>query len=111
MLRKRSLTLQGHQTSIALEPEFWAVLEGAAAARGLADGQRVRIFNARGAFHATLRIHAETPWVRAGVVSAPSIWWQKLSGDGCNANAVTSQALADLGGGADDGLWPRWRAG
>ena len=71
-----------------------------AASRGLQNGQRVRIHNARGAFHATLRVNTETPSVREGVVSAPSIWWQKLSGDGCNANAVTSQALTDLGGGA-----------
>ena len=28
---------------------------------------------------------------------APSIWWKKLSPDGANANAVTSQALTDLG--------------
>ncbi len=33
-LRKRSLTLSGHATSVALEPEFWAVLEAQAAARG-----------------------------------------------------------------------------
>lgn len=26
-LRKRSLTLHGHRTSLALEPEFWAALE------------------------------------------------------------------------------------
>jgi predicted DNA-binding ribbon-helix-helix protein len=32
-LRKRSFTLSGHRTSVALEPEFWAVLE-AEAARG-----------------------------------------------------------------------------
>ena len=30
MLEKRSLTLAGHATSVALEPEFWAVLETAA---------------------------------------------------------------------------------
>jgi len=34
-LRKRSVLLAGHATSIALEPEFWAVLETMAAARGL----------------------------------------------------------------------------
>lgn len=33
-LRKRSLQLAGHRTSIALEPEFWAVLEEMAKARG-----------------------------------------------------------------------------
>jgi predicted DNA-binding ribbon-helix-helix protein len=32
-LRKRSVSLAGHATSLALEPEFWAVLERLAAAR------------------------------------------------------------------------------
>ena len=32
-LRKRSISLAGHATSIALEPEFWAVLEAMAQAR------------------------------------------------------------------------------
>jgi predicted DNA-binding ribbon-helix-helix protein len=32
-LRKRSLSLAGHATSVALEPEFWAVLEAMARAR------------------------------------------------------------------------------
>ena len=36
MLRKRSLNLAGHQTSVALEPEFWAVLDSMAGAQGLA---------------------------------------------------------------------------
>jgi predicted DNA-binding ribbon-helix-helix protein len=34
-LRKRSLQLAGHRTSIALEAEFWSVLEAMAAAGGL----------------------------------------------------------------------------
>jgi predicted DNA-binding ribbon-helix-helix protein len=33
MLIKRSFRLAGHATSVALEPEFWAVLEQMAAAR------------------------------------------------------------------------------
>jgi predicted DNA-binding ribbon-helix-helix protein len=33
-LRKRSVLLAGHATSIALEPEFWAVLDQMAQARG-----------------------------------------------------------------------------
>jgi predicted DNA-binding ribbon-helix-helix protein len=33
-LKKRSVLLSGHATSIALEPEFWAVLDAMAAARG-----------------------------------------------------------------------------
>jgi predicted DNA-binding ribbon-helix-helix protein len=34
-LRKRSINLSGHATSLALEPEFWAVLEAMASERGL----------------------------------------------------------------------------
>ncbi|MDE8344909.1 MAG: ribbon-helix-helix domain-containing protein [Acidocella sp.] len=34
MLSKISLSLSGHRTSIALEPEFWAALEACAAAQG-----------------------------------------------------------------------------
>ena len=33
-LRKRSVLLSGHATSIALEPEFWAVLDEMAKTRG-----------------------------------------------------------------------------
>lgn len=33
-LVKRSFTLAGHRTSIALEPEFWDALESCAAAQG-----------------------------------------------------------------------------
>ncbi len=32
MLKKRSITLLGHPTSVALEPEFWEALEGLARA-------------------------------------------------------------------------------
>ena len=34
LLHKRSLNLAGHATSLALEPEFWSVLD----ARALRDG-------------------------------------------------------------------------
>jgi len=70
---------------------------GDAAARHVADGDVVRIFNDRGSFRATARVSDRA---RPGVVVAPSIWWKKLSPDGANANAVTSQALTDLGRGA-----------
>ena len=35
MIAKRSFTLAGHRTSVALEPEFWQTLEKIAAERGL----------------------------------------------------------------------------
>ena len=34
-MRKRSVSLAGHATSLALEPEFWAALEDLAKARAL----------------------------------------------------------------------------
>jgi predicted DNA-binding ribbon-helix-helix protein len=33
MLEKRSFSLSGHRTSIALEPQFWAALQDLAAGR------------------------------------------------------------------------------
>jgi len=68
-----------------------------AVSRGIAEGERVTIFNDRGAFSAEAVVSDR---VRPGVVFAPSIWWGKLAEDGRNANHTTSQALTDLGGGA-----------
>lgn len=39
---KRSLTIAGHRTSLALEPEFWQALDEMAAARGLSLANLVR---------------------------------------------------------------------
>ena len=67
---------------------------GDAATRGIGSGDPVRIFNDRGSLLATARV---TDRARPGVVVAPSVWWRKLAPGGENANAVTSQALTDLG--------------
>ena len=49
-LRKRSLQLAGHATSLALEPEFWTVLEQMAQTQGLSLAALVlRIDESRGA--------------------------------------------------------------
>jgi anaerobic selenocysteine-containing dehydrogenase len=68
-----------------------------AGTRGIVHGAMVRIFNDRGAFLAKARVGDRS---RQGVVVAPSVWWKKLAPGSRNANEVTSQALADLGGGA-----------
>jgi anaerobic selenocysteine-containing dehydrogenase len=65
-----------------------------ASARGIADGDKVRVFNDRGSMLLTARVSTKP---RPGVVVALSIWWRKLSPDGNNANAVTGQGLTDLG--------------
>lgn len=49
MLKKRSVSLSGHATSVALEAEFWAVLDQVAAAAGLSQaGLMKRIDETRG---------------------------------------------------------------
>ena len=40
-LVKRSFSLAGHRTSVALEPEFWQALETCAAARGVTRARLV----------------------------------------------------------------------
>ncbi len=64
------------------------------AARGIVNGEMVRIFNDRGSFVAKARV---TDKARAGLVVGLSVWWKKLAGDGKNANEVTSQRLTDMG--------------
>jgi len=68
-----------------------------AAARGIVDAMLVRTWNDRGAFLARARV---SDAARPGVVVGLSIWWSKLCPGGRNANAVTGQELADMGGGA-----------
>ncbi len=65
--------------------------------RDIGAGDRVSIYNDRGTFVAEAVI---TDRVRPGVVSAPSVWWPKLTGSRTNANHTTSEALTDLGAGA-----------
>jgi predicted DNA-binding ribbon-helix-helix protein len=49
MLRKRSVSLSGHATSVALEPAFWAVLDAVAGELGLTHaGLMKRIDERRG---------------------------------------------------------------
>jgi anaerobic selenocysteine-containing dehydrogenase len=68
-----------------------------AAMRGISDGDTVRVFNDRGSFTLRARVNDKP---RRGVVVAPSVWWKKFSRDRRNANDLTSQRTADLGGAA-----------
>ncbi len=68
-----------------------------AATRHIATGNPVQVFNSRGDFLATAVVTDRT---RTGVVSAPSVWWNKLVPGGRNANSTTSEELTDIGGGA-----------
>jgi predicted DNA-binding ribbon-helix-helix protein len=49
MLKKRSVSLSGHATSVALEPQFWAVLDQVGETLGLSHaGLMKRIDETRG---------------------------------------------------------------
>lgn len=49
VLKKRSILLSGHATSMALEPEFWAVLDEMAGSRAVSlAGLIAQIDEARG---------------------------------------------------------------
>jgi anaerobic selenocysteine-containing dehydrogenase len=67
-----------------------------AAARGIRTGDSVRVFNDRGSVTLTAYVDGA---VQPGVVAA-RLNWAKLSGDGANINALTSETLTDIGGGA-----------
>ena len=65
-----------------------------AAARGIADGQYIRVFNDRGQFAALARITDE---VARGVVMAPMGAWPKNAKGHATVNAVNPLVFADLG--------------
>jgi anaerobic selenocysteine-containing dehydrogenase len=67
-----------------------------AAARGVATGDSVSVWNGRGRITLTASVGESVP---AGVVAA-RLDWQKLSQNGANVNALTSERLTDIGGGA-----------
>jgi anaerobic selenocysteine-containing dehydrogenase len=70
--------------------------EADAAPRGVASGDIVRVRNDRGAVLLKAYVNGT---VRAGVVRAPSVRWNKRSAGGDGINVLTSDALTDIGGG------------
>jgi anaerobic selenocysteine-containing dehydrogenase len=66
-----------------------------AAARGLGDGDRARVFNDRGAFEAQVTLSDAT---RPGVAFTRKQHWVRHSAGGMNVNATTPERDADLGG-------------
>ena len=67
-----------------------------AGTRGIADGDRVRVFNRRGDILLRARVDGA---VQPGVVCA-QLSWAKLAPQGRNINVLTSEKLTDLGNSA-----------
>jgi anaerobic selenocysteine-containing dehydrogenase len=68
-----------------------------AAARGIASGDRVRVWNERGAWNTVAEVSDLTG---PGVVASYRGWWSRFTSDGTNANQTTSLRLTDAGAGA-----------
>ncbi|MDE1177032.1 MAG: molybdopterin-dependent oxidoreductase [Edaphobacter sp.] len=85
-----------HQRMEARTAGYLEMHRSDAVPRGIMDGDEVEIFNARGSIK--LRAHIDGQ-VGEGVVAA-RLEWNKLSGGGLNINALTSERLTDIGGGA-----------
>jgi anaerobic selenocysteine-containing dehydrogenase len=66
-----------------------------AAARGIATGDRVRVWNALGEVRCVAKVASE---VRTGVCVLPKGLWRKHSRNGFTANALVGDGIADLGG-------------
>ena len=68
-----------------------------AGARGLADGDLVRIFNDLGEVHCALQV---APAIRPGAVSLPKGLWRRSTRNGTTGTALVPDALTDIAGGA-----------
>jgi anaerobic selenocysteine-containing dehydrogenase len=78
------------------EPDLVELNASDARARGIKDGDRVRVFNERGEIVLRARVDGA---VQAGVVSA-TLNWAKLSTGKRNVNVLTSEKLTDMGNSA-----------
>jgi len=78
------------------KPGLLEISAADAQARGISDGDTVRIFNARGALQLTAHVDGR---VQPGVVSA-RLNWAKLTAGGRNVNVLTSEKLSDMGNSA-----------
>lgn len=77
------------------QPEPYVVVSpGDAVARGIADGQRVRVFNERGSFNVVAQV---SDAARPGVLVAPMGWWSGDYADGRSSQVTTPQRLTALG--------------
>lgn len=83
------LTALEKQPTLQIHPED-------AAARSIADGDRVVVWNERGSYEA---LAAVTDKMLPGVVISQGLWWDR-DGKRSRANVLTPDRLADMGGGA-----------
>ena len=88
--------LEGHRKMEARTRQRLEMHPTDAKARGVADGDKVRVWNDRGEILLTALVDGSVP---AGVV-AGRMDWPKFNEGGVNVNALTSERLTDIGAAA-----------
>ena len=82
-----SLRAAEHEPLLEIHPQD-------AAARGIASGAEVRVFNDRGEYLCKAEVSERA---RPGVVVGLGVWWRKYGLAGTNVNQLTHQRLTDIG--------------
>jgi len=85
--------LEGHRKMEARTRQRLEMHSDDAGGRGISDGDKVRVWNDRGEITLIAMVNGAVP---KGVVAA-RLDWAKLSSDGVNINALTSERLTDIG--------------
>jgi anaerobic selenocysteine-containing dehydrogenase len=88
--------LDGHRKMEARTTQRLEMHPADAKVRGIADGDKLRVWNDRGEILLTALVDGKVP---EGVV-AGRLDWAKFNDGGVNVNALTSERLTDIGAGA-----------
>jgi anaerobic selenocysteine-containing dehydrogenase len=88
--------LEGHRKMEARTSQRLEMHPTDAKARGIEDGDSVRVWNDRGEIALTAMVDGTVP---EGVVAA-RLDWSRFNEDRVNVNTLTSERLTDIGGGA-----------
>jgi len=87
-------TFANGKRQAAAQPRPFVILHpDDAEARGVLDGQTVRVFNDRGSFLVSVRVSEDT---RRGVAVAPMGWWNTSWAGGRSCQATTPERLTPL---------------
>ncbi len=87
----------GHRAEVDAQTGVAEINPVDAAARGIMDGDAIRLRNDRGQYFCRARVAVHA---KPGVVRVPSTRWAKTAPGGLGVNQLTSSRLTDIGGGA-----------
>jgi anaerobic selenocysteine-containing dehydrogenase len=86
----------GNRAEVDQQTSLLSIHPADAARRSIIDGAWVRVWNERGECRLRAKVNGD---VQPGVVRARSLGWAKSSPGGSSINHLTSDRLADMGGG------------